>query len=285
LVIDMPIPEPPRDVVLNDPTTNHEANPVFAADYFETLRCQLLSTPVATLADSDGSWVQNVGYSIEATIMHACRRAKALEWLDEMAKTDDSMGHMNTYCARVLRSGIIATPHWESISRMVFAMFYVLPFSTRTIPAPVLSVSRSEQPLHLHMPKLVAHYGIWLQVLQRLVKNHGPAMCGRMPAVVVYPTTAQPRWGIPTLHLVATTELLRNVLMRRLFLKGAQPHAAEADAAAAATTWAASASNGSAVRQSLEKLELAVLNDIVELDWSAVYGLAIEHHRLLQVHE
>ncbi|KAJ2889815.1 hypothetical protein GGI21_006420, partial [Coemansia aciculifera] len=249
IVISLPIPEPPRDVMLNDPMTSHEVDPFFAAEYFEKLRCQLLSTPVATLADSDGSWVQNVGFSIEATIMHACRRAEALERLDEMASTDDRTGRVHTYCAHVLGSGTLAIPHWESISRMVFAMFYVLPFSTRTMPAPALSASRNEQPLHPHMPKLVAHYGVWLQVLQQLVKNHGPAMCRRMPTVVADPTTAQFRWGIPTLHLVATTELLRNVLMRRLLLTGAQPRAVEADAAVAAATWAAGASSGSAVGQ------------------------------------
>ncbi|KAJ2503971.1 hypothetical protein IWW47_002749, partial [Coemansia sp. RSA 2052] len=46
IIISLQIPEPPRDVVLADPTTSHETDPFFAADYFDKLRNQLLSTPL-----------------------------------------------------------------------------------------------------------------------------------------------------------------------------------------------------------------------------------------------
>ncbi|KAJ2742416.1 hypothetical protein GGI20_004505 [Coemansia sp. BCRC 34301] len=290
IVIGLPIQEPPRDVVLADPTTSHEADPFFAADYFDKLRHQLLSTPVSTLADSDGSWVRNIGFSIEATIMHASRRADALEKLDETCKAEDArcgyaMGHIRAYCAHVLGSGTLATVHWESIARMVFAMFYLLPFSTKTIPALTLPASQSEPSLHPHIAKMVVHYGTWLQIVQQIVDNHGPTMCRRMPTVIADPATTQFRWGIPTVHLVATTELLRNVLMRRLLLSRAQSGARHTDAAAAAAAWASSASAISAEEQRLEKFELVVLGKIIAQDASAVYGIMTEQHRLLQVHE
>ncbi|KAJ2338423.1 hypothetical protein GGH92_007180, partial [Coemansia sp. RSA 2673] len=192
IIISLPIPEPPHEVVLADPTTSHEADPFFAADYFDKLRHQLLSTPVSTLADSEASWVRNIGFSIEATIMQASCRADALERLDEMTKAEEARGrhdlaNIRVYCAYVLGMGTLATPHWESIARMVFTMFYLLPFSTKTIST--MSAGPSEQSLHPHMAKLVVHYGTWLQIVQQIVENHGPLMCRRMPSVIADPVT------------------------------------------------------------------------------------------------
>ncbi|KAJ2753658.1 hypothetical protein GGI19_002970 [Coemansia pectinata] len=286
IIIGLPIPEPSHEVVMADPTTSHEADPFFAADYFDKLRHQLLSTPVSTLADSDGSWVRNIGFSIEATIMQASRRADALERLDEMTKAEEARGrhdlaNMRVYCAYVLGMGTLATPHWESIARMVFTMFYLLPFSTKTIST--MSASPSEQFLHPHMAKLVVHYSTWLQIVQQIVENHGPLMCRRMPSVIADPATNQFKWGVPTLHLVATTELLRNILMRRLLLPHSQSYPGQA--AASAATWASSASTVGAEEQRLERFELTILGKIIEQNASAVYGMMTEQHRLLQVHE
>ncbi|KAJ2116333.1 hypothetical protein IW146_001620 [Coemansia sp. RSA 922] len=286
IIISLPIPEPPHEVVLADPTTSHEADPFFAADYFDKLRHQLLSTPVSTLADSEASWVRNIGFSIEATIMQASRRADALERLDEMTKAEEARGrhdlaNIRVYCAYVLGMGTLATPHWESIARMVFTMFYLLPFSTKTIST--VPAGPSEQSLHPHMAKLVVHYGTWLQIVQQIVENHGPLMCRRMPSVIADPVTNQFKWGVPTLHLVATTELLRNILMRRLLLPHAQSHPGQA--AASAATWASSAGAISAEEQRLERFELMILGKIIEQNASAVYGMMTEQHRLLQVHE
>ncbi|KAJ2488096.1 hypothetical protein IWW37_004984 [Coemansia sp. RSA 2050] len=283
IVIGLPVPEPAHEVVMASPTTSHEADPFFAADYFDKLRHQLLSTPVSTLADSDGSWVRNIGFSIEATIMQANRRADALERLDEMAKAEEARGRydlasMRVYCGYVLGMGTLATHHWESVARVVFTVFYLLPFSTKTISADL-----SEQPLHSHMAKLVAHYSTWLQIVQQIMENHGPLMCRRMPSVVADPATNQFKWGVPTLHLVATTELLRNILMRRLLLPHAQAHSEQA--ASLAVAWASSASTISAEEQRLERFELMILGKIIEKNASAVYGMMTEHHRLLQVHE
>ncbi|KAJ1818210.1 hypothetical protein LPJ60_004437 [Coemansia sp. RSA 2675] len=283
IVIGLPVSEPAPEVVMAEPTTNHEADPFFAADYFDKLRHQLLSTPVSTLANSDGSWVRNIGFSIEATIMQANRRADALERLDEVAKAEEARGRhemasIRTYCGYVLGMGTLATIHWESIARMVFTMFYLLPFSTKAI-----SADSSEQPLHPHMAKLVVHYNAWLQIVQQIMENHGPLTCRRMPSVIADPATNQFKWGVPTLHLVATTELLRNILMRRLLLPHAQSHSGQAASLTAA--WASSASTISAEEQRLERFELTILGKIIEQNASAVYGMMTEHHRLLQVHE
>ncbi|KAJ2481406.1 hypothetical protein EV174_003474, partial [Coemansia sp. RSA 2320] len=206
IVIGLPIQEPPPDVVTADPTTSHESDPFFAADYFEKLRVQLLSTPISQLASSDGSWIRNIGFSIEATIMQASRRADALEKLEELTKADEARGgydmaRIRIYCAHVLGSGTLATRHWESIARTVFTMFYILPCSTKTMIRPTPDNGAANEPFHLHMAQLVMHYSTWLQIVLQVVENHGPAMCRRMPTVVEDPTTKQFKWGIPTLHL------------------------------------------------------------------------------------
>ncbi|KAJ2005486.1 hypothetical protein GGI04_002227 [Coemansia thaxteri] len=288
IVIGLPIQEPPPDVVTADPTTSHESDPFFAADYFEKLRVQLLSTPISQLASSDGSWIRNIGFSIEATIMQASRRADALEKLEELTKADEARGgydmaRIRIYCAHVLGSGTLATRHWESIARTVFTMFYILPCSTKTMIRPTPDNGAANEPFHLHMAQLVMHYSTWLQIVLQVVENHGPAMCRRMPTVVEDPTTKQFKWGIPTLHLVAVTELLRNILMRRLLL----PHiwSEISQEASAAVAWASSSAAINAEELRLEQFEQAILGKIIALDASSVYGMMTEQHRLLQVHE
>ncbi|KAJ2725399.1 hypothetical protein GGI07_001278 [Coemansia sp. Benny D115] len=286
IIIGLPIQEPPPEVVMADPTTSHEADPFFAAEYFDKLRLQLLSTPVQQLAESDGSWVRNIGFSIEATIMQASRRADALEKLEELTKADPGGGgqdlsRIRIYCSHILGTGILGTHHWVAIARMIYTMFYVLPFSTRSmLGSNSVGGDSDEEPLHAHTTRLVSHYGSWLQIVNQMIEHHGPTLCRRMPAVVEDPATKQFKWGIPSLHMVATTELLRNFLARRVLLpneKIMQQSSTE--------PWAASAAAISAEEKRLEQFEQAILSRIIGMDASAVYGMMCEHHHLLQILE
>ncbi|KAJ2396608.1 hypothetical protein GGI23_003852, partial [Coemansia sp. RSA 2559] len=223
IIIGLPIPEPSPEAVVVNPTISHEADPFFAAEYFDKLRNQLMQMPVQQLADSDGSWVRNIGFSIETTIMQACRRADALEKLEELAKSDSGQsgrdyGHIRIYCAHVLGSGTLAMRHWEAIARMVFTMFQILPFSTKTLAGGGQLSDEHGDRMHPCIPRLIAHYSSWLQIVMQMIENHGQSLCRRMPTVIEDPTTRQFRWGIPTLHSVTTTELLRNFLVRRIVL-------------------------------------------------------------------
>ncbi|KAJ1938222.1 hypothetical protein GGF37_004891, partial [Kickxella alabastrina] len=285
IVISLPIQEPPPDIVMANPTLSHETDPFFNAEYFDKLRLQLLSLSVQQLGESDGSWVRNIGFSIEATIMQASRRADALEKLEELTKKDNdgsSNGHdfsrIRTYCAQVLGSGTLAMHHWVAMARMAYAVFHVLPFSTRSMVGP--AANSSNAALQPAVAQLVAHYSSWLQIIMQMVENHGPALSRRMPAVVEDPATRQFKWGIPTLLFVTTTELLRNFVVRRILLPCVrQPDGGCAGGGAAD----AAAANGE--EQRLEQFEQAILGKIIAQDASAVYGMMSEHHRLLQILE
>ncbi|KAJ2558248.1 hypothetical protein EV175_000884 [Coemansia sp. RSA 1933] len=302
IVVGMPIPEPSPEVVAANPTTSHEADPFFAAEYFDMLRERLLRMSVQQLAGSDGSWVRNIGFSIESTIMQACRRADALEKLEELTKADNGRSgqdysHIRIYCSHVLGSGTLALRHWEAIARMVFTMFQVLPFSTKTLASSDQLSDEQGGNMHPLVPRLVAHYSNWLQILMQMIENHGQALCRRMPTVIEDPTTRQFRWGIPTLHSVATTELLRNFLMRRIVLHhhpmppvsrinstGGNGSTTDSDSDSS-VSWSSSAELISAEERRLEQFEQSILSNIIARDASAVYGMMSEHHHLLQMFE
>ncbi|KAJ1771495.1 hypothetical protein LPJ74_002315 [Coemansia sp. RSA 1843] len=304
IVIGMPIPEPSPEAVVVDPTTSHEADPFFAAEYFDKLRTQLMQMPIQQLADSDGSWVRNIGFSIEATIMQACRRADALEKLEELTKSHNGQdySHVRIYCAHVLGSGTLALRHWEAIARMMFTMFQILPFSTKTLASSSQLDDEHGDSMHPFIPRLVAHYSSWLQIVMQMIENHGQLLCRRMPTVIEDPATRQFRWGIPTLHSVTTVELLRNFLMRRIVLhhrpappvlrssssstrgNGGNNNNSDSDSDSS-MAWSSSIELISAEERRLEQIEQSMLSNIIARDASAVYGMMSEHHRLLQMFE
>ncbi|KAJ1990465.1 hypothetical protein GGI26_004666 [Coemansia sp. RSA 1358] len=292
IIISMPVPEPSPEVVMQDPTISHEADPFFASEYFDKLRTQLLSIPIQQLAESDGSWVRNIGFSIEATIMQACRRADALEKLEELTKTDDGksgqdFSRIRMYCAQILGSGILELRHWEAIARIVFTMFHVLPFSSKTLARQSQSKDEQENTfLHPFMPRLVTHYSHWLQIVVQMIDNHGQTLCRRMPTVIEDSATKQFKWGIPSLHAVATTELLRNFVMRRIMLHYSAPLAGSSSSGnngESVVPWATNTELIAAEEQRLEQLEQTILSKIIAKDASAVYGMMSEHHHLLQM--
>ncbi|KAJ1642267.1 hypothetical protein LPJ64_005873 [Coemansia asiatica] len=304
IVISLPIHEPSPDLVMAQPTVSHEADPFFAADYFDKVRNQILATPIQQLADSDGSWIRNIGFSIEATIMQASRRADALEKLEELTKSGEANGgqdlsRIRMYCAHVLGSGTLAMHHWVAIARMVFTMFYVLPFSTRTMISSSSDEKNSssssssngsggdDRLLNVHGAQLLTHYSSWLQIVMQLVDNHGPTLCRRMPTVIEDPVTKQFKWGVPTLHLVATTEILRNFLIRRILLGcHRQPLPSEVIASSRISIgWASSLASINAEELRLEQFEQAILSKIIAQDASSVYGMMSEQHHLLQMAE
>ncbi|KAJ2805694.1 hypothetical protein H4R21_001168, partial [Coemansia helicoidea] len=271
MAIGMPIPEPARAAVMADPTTSHEAAPFFAADYFDRVQQQLLSMSPQQLADSDGSWVRNVGFSIEATLMQAVRRMDELERLEESAQGAPELGYMRQYCAHVLGAGTLAARDWEAVARTASVMFYILPSTARPLvggPAlpsedlPDMGDGQGDPPAG----GTAALYSSWLAIVSQMIENHGPALCRRLPTVIEDPATRQFRWGIPTLHAVAATEVLRNIVLRRTLLAGCPQPAAAADD-----------------EQRLEQLEQSVLASIISKDASAVYGMMSELHRPLQM--
>ncbi|KAJ2709512.1 hypothetical protein H4R19_004214, partial [Coemansia spiralis] len=269
MAIAMPIPEPARAAVKADPATSHELPPFFAADYFDKVQQQLLSMSVQQLAESDGSWVRNIGFSIEATLMQAARRMDALEKTEELAASAPELGYMRQYCVHVLGTGTLAPSVWEALARTVVAVFYILPPSTRALvgsssfpPDGLPDIAGDEGDPH--MAKAVALYSNWLTIVSQMIENHGLVLCRRLPTVIEDPATRQFKWGIPTLHAVAAIEILRNVVMRRVLLSGPQQPAGEDE-------------------QHLEQLEQSILGSIITKDASAVYGMMSELHRLLQV--
>ncbi|KAJ2698896.1 hypothetical protein FB645_005493 [Coemansia sp. IMI 203386] len=292
IIISLPIQEPSPDLVMAQPTISHEADPFFAAEYFEKLRSQVLAMSIQQLAESDGSWVANIGLSIEATVMQATRRIDALEKLEELTKTSEAnggqdMSRIRTYCSHVLASGTLAMHHWVAIARMVFAMFYILPFSTRTVVGPDRGDKDSgSMAMDVHVAQLVTHYGSWLRVVDQIIENHGSTLCRRMPLVIADPATQQFKWGVPSLHLVATTEILRNILVRRIMLAcHRQPPGSEEIAASRVNiSWVANSMSINAEEQQLENFEKKILSKIVAQDASSVYGMMSEHH-LLQMAE
>ncbi|KAJ2517513.1 hypothetical protein GGI11_003131 [Coemansia sp. RSA 2049] len=300
----MPIPEPSPDAVMADPTTSHEADPFFAAEYFDKLRNQLLQMSVEQLADLDGSWVRNIGFSIEATVMQACRRADALEKLEELTKSDNGQlgpdyGRVRIYCAHVLGSGTLALRHWEAVARMMFTMFHVLPFTTKTLAGNGQLSDDQEDRMHPFVPRLVANYSVWLQIVMQMIETHGQALCRRMPTVIEDPVTKQFRWGIPTLHSVVAVEVLRNFLMRRivfhhfptlpaLYSNSARQNSSGGNSGSdsdGSVSWSSSIERTSAEEGRLEQFEQSILGSIIARDASAVYGMMSEHHHLLQMFE
>ncbi|KAJ2822298.1 hypothetical protein IWW50_004271 [Coemansia erecta] len=123
--------------------------------------------------------------------------------------------------------------------------------------------------------RLVGHYGSWLQIVLQIVENHGAALCARTPTVVEDPATRQFRWGIPSVHAVAATEVLRNYVTRRTLL----PHAVQPEGGGSV----ASPESAANEEQRLEQLEQSVLGVVISRDASAVYGMMSELHVLLQV--
>ncbi|KAJ2516670.1 hypothetical protein H4217_004440 [Coemansia sp. RSA 1939] len=260
IVISMPIPEPSPDAVMADPTTSHEADPFFAAEYFDKLRNQLLQMSVQQLADLDGSWVRNIGFSVEATVMQACRRADALEKLEELTKSDNGQlgpdyGRVRIYCAHVLGSGTLALRHWEAVARMVFTMFHVLPFTTKTLAGNGQLSDDQEDRMHPFVPRLVANYSVWLQIVMQMIETHGQALCRRMPTVIEDPVTKQFRGG---------------------------NSGSDSDGS---VSWSSSIELTSAEEGRLEQFEQSILGSIIARDASAVYGMMSEHHHLLQMFE
>ncbi|KAJ1958438.1 hypothetical protein GGI12_004736, partial [Dipsacomyces acuminosporus] len=296
IVISLPVPEPSLDVVMANPGISHEADPFFGADYFEKLRQQLLSMPIQTLAAGDGSWIKNIGFSIEATVMQASRRADSLERMEELSKADEArtgqdLSRVRVYCAHVLGQGTLASKHWEAIARTMFTIFYILPFSTQTMGVQVADRSaQSSNGLDLHVAQLIMHYGSWLQIVMQMIENHGPALCRRMPTVIEDPDTRQFKWGVPAPHSVAATELLRNFIMRRIFLRQATEYVPDSGSAGASESvdpstvaWASNPDKILAEEQRLEQLEQNILGQIIAKDASAVYGMMSEQHHLLQI--
>ncbi|KAJ1848529.1 hypothetical protein LPJ73_003947, partial [Coemansia sp. RSA 2703] len=296
IVIALPIQEPSPEIVVADPSVSHEPDPFFGAEYFDKLRIQLLSTPIQQLAESDGSWIKNVGFSIEATLMQASRRADALEKLEELAKNGEAnvgydLARIRIYCTHVLGAGTLAVHHWTSIARMAFAMFYLLSYSTKAMVGSHAQSNGGDSDMQLspHVAQLVTHYSSWLHIIMQILENHGPVLCRRMPSVIEDPVTKQFKWGVPTLHLVATTELIRNFLMRRMFL----PHFRQPiDGASVGVIngnanigWAFDTNAITVEEQRLEQFEQAILGKIIALDASSVYGMMSEQHRMLQMFE
>ncbi|KAJ2078053.1 hypothetical protein H4R24_004748 [Coemansia sp. RSA 988] len=283
IVIGLPIEEPAPAAVLANPRISHEQPPLFDGMYFDKLQRQLLAMDIEKLANSDGSWVHNIGFSIEATLMQATRRMDALEKLEQLAKSGQGgsvsdMARIREYCAHVLGSGTLDISVWKALSRMVFTMFYILPCSTRVVGAE----SAGENELSAQMARFVVHYGNWLQIVGQMVENHGPGLCRRVPTVVEDPSTKQFKWGIPTLYTVATTELLRNHIMQRAMLFSAQSPSSEA---VAAVGWATSKETIAAEEERLRKHEQTILSSIISKDASAVYGMMSDLHHLLQLLE
>lgn len=290
IIIGLPVQDPVPETIIANPSTNHEIDPFFAAQYFDRLCHQLMSTSIKDLAESDGSWVRNIGFSIEATVIQACRRADALErWKEQMLTQEESgdpnMQRIAIYCTHVLSSGTLALRHWEAMARMVFAMFYILSFSTKSMTvAPSLSGNEDGDARSLNPPtaKMIAHYGSWLQIVLQMIENHGPALCKRMPTVIEDPSTKQFRWGIPTLHSVATTEILRNQVMRCMLLNSKTIDEGYDDPL---LPWTSSMDQIDAEEQRLADLEHSILGKIIALDASSVYGMMADQHHLLQSFE
>ncbi|KAJ2158107.1 hypothetical protein GGF46_004012 [Coemansia sp. RSA 552] len=275
IVVDQPIREPPPEAVMAAPTTSHESEPFFGAYFFEKLRQLLLSMSLERMAEPDGAWVQNVGFSIEATIIQAIRRMETLEKQEALANqgqggSPQDLTRIRMYCAHVLGSGTLAMQTWQAIAQMVFSVFYVLPCSTKALfRAPQEEVLPTSDAHLSYMPRLVAHYDRWVQIILRIIEEHGTTLCRWMPTVVEDPATKQFRWGTPMLHSIATVELLRNFIMRRILFTDARPVAGEASCTD---------------EQHLEQLEQKVLNEIISRDPSTVYGMVCEHHHLLQLY-
>ncbi|KAJ2608611.1 hypothetical protein H4S08_004385 [Coemansia sp. RSA 1365] len=283
IVIGLPIEEPAPAAVVANPRISHEQPPLFDGMYFDKLQRQLLAMDIEQLANSDGSWVHNIGLSIEATLMQATRRMDALEKLEQLAKSGQGgslsdMARIREYCAHVLGSGTLDISVWKALSRMVFTMFYILPCSTRVFGAE----SAGDNELSAQMARLVVHYGSWLQIVGQMVENHGLELCRRVPTVIEDPNTKQYKWGIPTLYTVATTELLRNYIMRRLMLFSAMQPSPEA---ATAVGWAATKESIASEEERLRNHEQTILSNIVSKDASAVYGMMSDLHHLLQLLE
>ncbi|KAJ2818725.1 hypothetical protein IWW50_005714, partial [Coemansia erecta] len=133
VAISQPLAAPAHALIVSDPTNSHEHEPFFAAAYFDKLRERLLAMSVGELAESDGSWVRNVGFSVEATIMQAVQRMDALARLDSEQAQGGDGSRVRVYCTHVLGSGTLAADVWQALARVVFAMFHVLPCTTRVL--------------------------------------------------------------------------------------------------------------------------------------------------------
>ncbi|KAJ2851338.1 hypothetical protein IWW36_001235 [Coemansia brasiliensis] len=240
---------------------HHEPEPFFGAEYFAKLQTQLLSIPVQQLAESDGSWIRNIGFSIEATIMHAARRTEALERLngelDQASQNGDvEASRLRMYCAQTLGTCALTHDVWQAMSQMAFTVFHIMPWSIQMI--------NSDESNWI--ARMTEHYSNWLQIVQQILENHGTTLCRRLPTVIEDPATRQFRWGVPTLHAVISTEVLRNIMLRRTLV------------------WNKQSSNDAAEEEMrLEQREQAVLGTVISKDASAVYGMMSEQHCLLQV--
>ncbi|KAJ1949250.1 hypothetical protein FBU59_001224, partial [Linderina macrospora] len=284
IALNIPQPEAPLAQILADPTTNHEPQPFFGNIYFEQLRERLLRMPIETLAMSDGAWLKNIGFSIEAAILQVVQRVETLEKIDQQSRVDEAhlgqdLSRLRIYCAHVLGHGIIDGVHWRAIAQMVFAMFHVLPWSTRVMD------NRGGQT-DLVVARLVVLYESWLQIIKQIFENHGPALCHRMPTVIEDPVSRQFTWGIPTLHSVAATEVLRNFVVRRTLLRTPTvyvPGSAMGEQELQGIEWVATLERVQELEQRLEQLEQAIMGQIITQDATAVYGMMTEMHHLLQI--
>ncbi|KAJ2648308.1 hypothetical protein IWW40_004061 [Coemansia sp. RSA 1250] len=260
IIISQPLPEATREQMLTG-HIHHEPQPFFGAEYFDKLQTQMLSIPVQQLAESDGSWVRNIGFSIEATIMHAARRTEALERLNaELGQAsqngDVEASRLQMYCAQALGTCALTYDVWQAMSQMAFTVFHIMPWSTR--------MANSNEPNWI--ARMTEHYSNWLQIVQQILENHGTVLCRRLPTVIEEPATRQFRWGVPTLHAVIATEVLRNIVLRRTL------------------AWNKQCSNEAAEEEMrLEQREQAVLGTVISKDASAVYGMMSEQHCMLQV--
>ncbi|KAJ1953094.1 hypothetical protein EC988_003189, partial [Linderina pennispora] len=284
IVLSIPQPEVPLEQILADPTTSHEPQPFFGSIYFEQLRERLLRMPIQTLAMSDGAWLKNIGFSIEATILQVGQRISALEKADQQSRADEArlgqdLSRLRVYCAHILGHGIIDGSHWRAIAQMVFAMFHVLPWSAR-----VMSSQGGE--IDLVVARLVVQYESWLQIVKQIFENHGPALCHRMPTVIEDPASRQFTWGIPTLHSVAATEVLRNFVVRRTLLRTPTvyvPDNVMGEQELQGIEWVAAPERMQELEQRLEQLEQTIMGQIITQDATAVYGMMTEMHHLLQI--
>ncbi|KAJ1917894.1 hypothetical protein H4219_002938 [Mycoemilia scoparia] len=317
----------------------------FGEFYFKMMKEQLIGLTIADISTSQ--WIRNLGLALEGTIIqadHQIHYSRQPQNVNMMANSQQlAYGGMSKEASKALASLIVMV--FQLLPCSTSSLYHLYrPDSSPYITSVNNNNSNNnsssgggggigksqqqqqQQQSQLSVPNIPDHehqrhgtmvslYNNWLQAVFQFIKQYPQIIYHSAPTVIKSPEAGGFTWGLPSLHSVIATEILRNLLLRRIFFTQPTPikttpanspkppprsNTASPSAAAVPggqnqlqdspgkTTSSPNTPNLIQEIHNLEKLsdsyESSILVMIMNGDPSSVYGMAVSCHQLLQVY-
>ncbi|PWA00736.1 hypothetical protein BB558_003212 [Smittium angustum] len=293
------------------------------ATFFETMLLQLKTLPPTQLVV--GPWLQNLGSTIETTILMAKEVLKRVS-SNNPIQGNSEFGNTPFYSQsknqphidegeeigdiELASKGGLTIRDWESISLISNYVFTMLVPSvgnlssmwkledtalnyTETSPESIssldgysasnVSIRREVMPVSSTLLKLIQLYSEWCAIVRKNCLNIGSLIYERIPAVIKGNDNEGFIWGISALPITVASNLMSNILIRRIFLSPYRRCTEIQDRIGGMfnEVWFKQILQ---LESKLEETEIEIMGELISNDSSIIYGVIARCFKLLQIH-